>query len=97
MTAGQQEHDPLWRMPLWAPYRRMLDSKIADINNASDNSHAGAITAALFLQEFVSAETAWAHIDLFAWNPSSRPGRPEGGEAMGLRALYAAIRRRIAV
>jgi len=97
LAAGQQEHDPLWRMPFWAPYRRMLDSKVADLNNASDNAHAGAITAALFLQEFVSPETPWAHIDVFAWNPSARPGRPEGGEAMGLRALYAAIRRRFAV
>jgi leucyl aminopeptidase len=69
----------------------MLDSKIADINNASDNSHAGAITAALFLKEFVSPTTAWAHIDVFAWNPASRPGRPEGGEAMTLRAVFSAI------
>ena len=96
LKAGKQEHDPLWRLPLWAPYRRMLDSKIADINNASDNPHAGAITAGLFLAEFVSPGTNWAHLDLFAWNPSARPGRPEGGEAMGLRALYAAIRQRYA-
>lgn len=96
LKAGRQEHDPLWRMPLWAPYRRMLDSKVADINNASDNAHAGAITAGLFLAEFVSPSTQWAHLDLFAWNPSARPGRPEGGEAMGLRAIYAAIRSRYA-
>jgi leucyl aminopeptidase len=97
LKAGRQEHDPLWRLPLWTPYRRMLDSKVADINNASDNAHAGAITAALFLAEFVSPATQWAHIDLFAWNPSARPGRPEGGEAMGLRAIYAAIRQRYGV
>jgi leucyl aminopeptidase len=94
LAAGDEEADPLWRLPLWKPYRRMLDSKVADIINASDSPHAGAITAALFLQEFVSPGTAWAHLDVFAWNPSSRPGRPEGGEAIGLRALYGAIARR---
>jgi len=97
LAAGEREHDPLWRLPLWRPYRRMLDSKIADINNASDSTHAGAVTAALFLQEFVSAGTEWAHIDVFAWNPAARPGRPEGGEAMTLRALFALIRQRFAV
>jgi leucyl aminopeptidase len=97
LAAGQRENDPLWRMPLWKPYRRMLDSKIADINNASDSTHAGSITAALFLQEFVSPGTSWAHLDVFAWNPAGRPGRPEGGEAMGLRALFSAIRRRFSV
>jgi leucyl aminopeptidase len=97
LAAGEAVQDPLWRLPLWAPYRRQLDSKIADLANASDSPHAGAITAALFLQEFVSAGRAWAHLDLFAWNPSARPGRPEGGEATGLRALYAAIERKFAV
>ena len=96
LKAGRQENDPLWRLPLWTPYRNMLDSKIADINNASDSPHAGAITAALFLAEFVSPDTHWAHIDLFAWNPGSKPGRPEGGEASALRALYAMIRQRFA-
>jgi leucyl aminopeptidase len=81
-------HDPLWRLPLWKPYRRMMDGKLADLTNASDSPHAGAITAALFLQEFVSPGTPWAHLDLFAWNPSPRPGRPEGGEAMCLRGIY---------
>jgi leucyl aminopeptidase len=96
LAAGQRSHDPLWRMPLWGPYRRQLDSKIADLNNANDNPHAGAITAALFLAEFVSPARKWAHIDLFAWNPGARPGRPEGGEAMSLRALYHAIALRFA-
>ena len=96
LKAGREIDDPLWRLPLWTPYRRMLDSKVADINNASDSPHAGAITAGLFLAEFVAPGTQWAHIDLFAWNPSARPGRPEGGEAMGLRAVYAAIRKRYA-
>lgn len=97
LAAGTREHDPMWRMPLWAPYRRMLDSKVADINNASDNPHAGSITAALFLREFVAKDSHWAHFDVFAWNPSSRPGRPEGGEAMGLRAIFSAIRQRFSV
>ena len=91
LAAGEAEADPMWRLPLYKPYRRMLDSKVADLTNASDSPHAGAITAALFLQEFVPPTVAWAHLDLLAWNGSARPGRPEGGEAMGLRALYAVI------
>ena len=67
---------------------------MADINNASESPFAGAITAALYLQEFVAKETPWAHIDTYAWNAGSRPGRPEGGEALGLRALYSLIERR---
>jgi leucyl aminopeptidase len=94
LAAGEAQSDPLWRLPLWKPYRRLLDSKVADISNASDNGHAGAITAALFLQEFVSPSTCWAHLDVFAWNPSARPGRPEGGEAMALRALFHLIAQR---
>jgi len=91
---AEAARDPLWRLPLWAGYRRMLDSKVADLNNAPDSPFAGAITAALFLQDFVSAATPWAHLDLYAWNPAARHGRPEGGEAMGLRALYGAIAER---
>jgi len=90
MAAGTAEDDPLWRMPLWRPYRRNLDSKIADLNNVSDGPHGGAITAALFLDEFV-AGLPWAHLDVMAWNARSRPGRPEGAEAQTLRALYAYI------
>jgi leucyl aminopeptidase len=97
LAAAEREHDPMWRMPLWKPYRKMLDSKIADINNASDSTHAGSVTAALFLQEFVSPGTAWAHFDVFGWNPAPKPGRPEGGEAMALRALFSAIRKRFSV
>ena len=88
--------DPLWRMPLWAPYRELLDSKIADINNISSGSLGGAITAALFLAEFVTETPAWAHIDMMAWNAKPRPGRPVGGEAMALRALFALIEERFA-
>jgi leucyl aminopeptidase len=94
LRAGVAAGDPFWRMPLWQPYRKLLDSKIADLNNVADSPHAGSIIAALYLQEFVSKATPWAHLDVMAWNPSSKPGRPEGGEAQGLRALYAFIRKR---
>ena len=92
--AGESEADPLWRLPLYKPYRRMLDSKVADINNVSDGPYAGAITAALFLQEFVGPGIPWAHFDIMAWNPSSRPGRADGGEALCLRALFTEISQR---
>ena len=88
------ECDPLWRLPLWAPYRESLDSKVADINNISDGAFGGAITAALFLQDFVTETTAWAHFDMMAWNLKPRPGRPVGGEAMALRAIFALIEER---
>ena len=94
LRCGEETGDPLWRLPLWRPYRKMLESKTADINNAPESSYAGAITAALFLERFVDGTTPWAHIDLMAWNVKSRPGRPEGGEAMALRALYAMIAER---
>jgi leucyl aminopeptidase len=87
--AGRRVGDPVWRMPLHQPYRRMLDSKVADIANSSSSPYAGAITAALFLEGFVTAGTPWAHFDLMAWNLSTSAGRPEGGEAMALRAVYA--------
>jgi leucyl aminopeptidase len=95
LAAGEAEFDPLWRMPLHAPYRRHLDSPIADLNNISSSSTGGAITAALFLQEFVSRRTSWAHIDTMAWNQSNRPGRPQGGEVFGVRACFRAIRERV--
>ncbi|MBF0391146.1 MAG: leucyl aminopeptidase family protein, partial [Alphaproteobacteria bacterium] len=88
---GRRTRDPLWRLPLWAGYRRQLDSKVADLSSISDSPFAGAVTAALFLQDFVSPTTPWAHIDMMAWNGAARPGRPEGGEAMCLRALFALI------
>ncbi len=94
LRAGEAMDDPLWRLPLWKPYRKMLSSPIADINNVSDSPFAGAILGALYLEEFVAPKTAWAHIDTYAWNPGNRPGRPEGGEALALRALYAYIERR---
>ena len=94
LREGEAALDPMWRLPLWQPYRKLLASNVADINNASESPFAGAITAALYLQEFVAKETPWAHIDTYAWNAASRPGRPEGGEALGLRALYGLIERR---
>ena len=96
LKAGTAERDPMWRLPLWPPYRKWLDTSIADINSTGESSFAGAITAALFLADFVSKDTRWAHLDLFAWNPRARPGRPEGGEAMTIRALYRVIEDRYA-
>ncbi|MFC3909183.1 leucyl aminopeptidase family protein [Legionella dresdenensis] len=79
--------DPIWRLPLFAGYDSMLDSPIADMVNSSASSYAGAITAALFLKRFVPVDTSWAHFDIMAWNVSSKPGKPEGGEAMAIRAI----------
>lgn len=95
-TAATTTHDPLWRLPLWQGYRSQLDSKIADLNNAPGGGMAGAITAALYLEQFVSKQTPWAHVDLYAWNSSAKPGRPEGGEAMTLRAFFNVIANRFA-
>lgn len=89
---GEKESDPLWRMPLFKPYRKLIDGKVADLTNSADSPLGGSITAALFLQEFVEPGIPWVHIDVMGWNPRSRPGRPEGGEAMGMRAVYAFIR-----
>jgi leucyl aminopeptidase len=91
IAAGETEDDPMWRMPLYKPYRRLIDSKIADLNNVSDGPQGGAITAALYLNEFVDPTVPWAHLDVLAWNNRSRPGRPEGAEAQTLRAVYAHI------
>ncbi len=96
LKASAAVKDPMWRMPLWRPYRKLIDSPVADVNNVSDGGFAGAITAALYLQEFVSDSTPWAHFDLMAWNLSSRPGRPAGGEAQTLRAVFEMIERRLA-
>jgi leucyl aminopeptidase len=88
---GAAEADPVWRLPLWRPYAGMLDSKIADLNNIAGSPFAGAITAALFLSRFVERAKSWLHLDLFAWNPAAKPGRPEGGEAQTVRALFALL------
>lgn len=86
-AAAKTTTDPLWRMPLWAPYSDMLDSDIADTSN-SGGAFAGAVTAALFLQKFVPDDVPWVHLDTYAWRPTNKPGRPKGGEALGLRAVF---------
>src|SRR6185295_4378735 len=96
LRASAEAADPVWRLPIWKPYRKMIDSKVADMNNVSDGPFAGAIIGALYLSEFVSETTPWAHLDIFASNAKTLPGRPEGGEATGMRALYGAIRQRFA-
>jgi leucyl aminopeptidase len=91
--AGQCQDDPVWRMPLHEPYAAMLDSKVADVANGASSPYAGAITAALFLQKFVDG-CPWVHFDIMAYNVRARPGRPEGGEAMGVRAVFDYLRER---
>ncbi len=89
-AAGTAEQDPSWRLPLWRPYEALLDSKVADTNNVSTGGQGGAITAALFLRKFVTAKS-WLHLDVFAWNTTGKPGRPEGAECQTARALYAML------
>ena len=96
VAVGRDVQDPLWPMPLWQPYLTMLESGIADLANSGASRHAGAITAALYLQRFVVPGIPWLHLDTYAWNDSERPGRPRGGEAMGLRAVYELLKRRYA-
>lgn len=85
---GKQSYDPIWQLPLFHPYREMLNSQIADLINSSLSPYAGAITAALFLEEFIDKQIPWVHFDLMAWNTHSRPGRPEGGEALAIRTVF---------
>jgi leucyl aminopeptidase len=92
LSSGTQ--DPLWHMPLWAPYDKDLASPVADLNHIAGNAFAGSIYGALFLQRFVDAATAWLHLDVYAWNGKTRPGRPEGGEMQAVRALFALIEER---
>ena len=94
LDAGGNERDPVWRMPLWRPYLRYLTSHIADIANSGPSKMAGSIAAALYLERFVPAGQAWAHVDGYAWNDAERPGRPAGGEAQGLRAAFAMLQAR---
>ena len=94
LAGGSAVSDPLWRMPLWKHYEEMLASDVADLGNVSDAPLAGAVTAALFLQKFVPEGMAWAHLDTFAWRPSAKPGRPKGGDALGLRAAWEMLRTR---
>jgi len=96
LAAGEAHDDTLWRLPLPEAYREWLKSDIADIVNASGNPYAGASVAGLFLDRFVGEGIDWAHIDTFAWRPAPKPGRPKGGEALGLRAAWHMIRGRFA-
>lgn len=95
-AAARAADDAVWRLPLHEGYRHLLDTPFADINNAGSGRFAGASTAALFLKEFVADPDRWLHLDIMAWNSRNRPGRPRGGEAMGLRALFAMIESRFA-
>jgi leucyl aminopeptidase len=88
------ENDPLWRLPLWRRYDQNIDSKVADVNNVAAGGMAGSIICALFLKRFVSAAKSWLHFDIYAWTPSAKPGRPEGGECQAARALYALLAER---
>ena len=94
---GLAVHDPVWRLPLWRPYGKMLDSKIADTNNVSSGGFAGSVTAALFLAKFVKDAKAYLHFDIYGWTPSAKPGRPEGGEVQGARLIYALLKERYRV
>lgn len=96
LKASEQTSDPMWRMPLYGPYKSQIKGKVADLRNDTDSSYAGAIMAGLFLESFVEDGLSWAHVDLMAWNVSSRPGRPEGGEALTLRAMFKVLENRYA-
>ena len=93
-AAAREASDPVWRMPLWDDYDDMLKSDVADLANSASSAHAGAVTAALFLRRFVPKGTAWAHFDTYAWRDAAKPGRPKGGEALGLRAVFAMLKSR---
>ena len=96
LAKGEAADDPLWRLPLWPGYRKRIEGDAGDITNAPEGPFGGAITAALFLERFVGGAARWAHIDTMGWNVTARPGRPKGGEALALRALFAAIEARYA-
>jgi leucyl aminopeptidase len=93
---AKQENDPAWRMPLWPPYDAWLDSKVANITNAPSGAFAGSIICALFLQRFVEHARSWLHFDIYAWTPSAKPARPEGGECQAARAVYKLLSERYA-
>lgn len=89
---GMAVNDPVWRLPLWPAYDALLDSKVAEVNHISGGPFAGSVTAALFLNRFVEKAVSYAHFDIYGWNPSTKPGRPEGGECQGARLTYALAR-----
>jgi len=88
------ESEPVWQLPMYSPYKEMLKSSIADVANCGSGPYAGAVTAALFLQEFVDKNMEWAHFDIMGSNITNRPGRPIGGEAVCLRGLFKFIQQR---
>ncbi|MBB4097367.1 leucyl aminopeptidase family protein [Sphingomonas kyeonggiensis] len=94
MAAAETEADPMWRLPLYDPYKEMLKSDVADMVNAAEAPFGGALTAALFLKEFVPEKAQWAHLDIFCWNGSHKPGRPKGAEAVSLRAVWKVLKDR---
>jgi leucyl aminopeptidase len=96
LAGGAAAGDPLWRMPLWKNYSEMLASDVADVGNVAEGGMAGAVTAALFLEKFVPEGTPWAHLDTFAWSAKPRPGRPRGGDTLGLRAAWEMLKSRYA-
>jgi leucyl aminopeptidase len=96
LRSGNVVHDPVWRLPLWSGYDDWIKSPVADLNNVSSKPLAGSIVAGLFLQRFVKPGVPWLHLDLYAWNDQSRAGRPEGGEAMSMRALFAMVKEGLA-
>jgi leucyl aminopeptidase len=101
MAAGRDVSDPMWPLPLWEDYDGWLDSPVADLNNVSTKAQAGAVVAALFMRRFVAKAVddgmVWAHFDTYAWNDGNRPGRPEGGEAMAIRAMFTTILKKFVV
>ncbi|HEX8443560.1 MAG TPA: leucyl aminopeptidase family protein [Allosphingosinicella sp.] len=94
LSAAEAAGDPMWRMPLWKGYHELFASDVADFSNASESPFAGAVTAALFLGKFVPDGVPWAHLDTFAWRATAKPGRPKGGEALGLRAAWGLLKAR---
>jgi leucyl aminopeptidase len=95
LASGRAIGDPLWRMPFWAPYDKMLKSSIADVNHIAEGSYAGSVIAALFLKRFVKEAKRFAHLDIFAWVPREQPGRPQGGEPQAARALFQFFRQEL--
>ena len=94
MGHSEAQVDPLWRLPLWMPYRRQLDSPVADMNNISKSPFAGTIIAALFLRQFVESAASYIHFDIYGWNGEASPGCPVGGEAQAIRALFSFLTER---
>lgn len=92
LECAREFHDPLWRMPLWDPYDEMLKSDIADFANAANSPMAGSIVAAMFLKRFIPNDISWIHLDTYAWRDAAKPGQPKGGDALGLRAIFALLK-----